>query len=1290
MIARPSQLTGLWALLVLSAVGCPSTDREPAPATSPRADASGSAQADVSSVPTDDAADGSAKSSPAQPSAQSWAAQPTPAPSEPSAPASDPDRAVPGRDGIAPTDSDPGKQRRTDNKPADGNAVGTSPSADQGKTPDFGSAAPPPSAPAPAGAASLKPGASPPSQESSDEKSEKSAQLAAGLDRLAKLQEELRRAMPGTRVAANGSDTGQGDKAKDIQSGGGGSVTSGAAHPPAAKFPTGPQRPGSGPGRGQSAGKAGPGAAQAETGAVKAETGALGESRKEGNSGNGRPQPDPNGPVGEHAKQDARRKTETLQNRALIERQSGRERKNHAQDAWKKDVDVRPRVARVLCSDLSRLELVALHVSVIVEGPRARTVVDHVFRNPHDQALEGTFEYPLPTGASPSYYAMFVGRDAGPKAPRRLAPKGDQPLPAADVAALAPAALTAAAPREDWGSVREGRIVPRQQALEVYEEIVRSEADPALLEYAFGNTFRGRVFPIPARGYNRVILAYEETVPATAAGAEYRFPLPAAAIGECSFTLRAADADDCRDARLLPAGADPVRVGGGLVYQRLWAGQAPGGDAVFAFRPARAGIQAVSGAEAPGGRPFVFARVRPDLPRVAAAPFSDKAVFLLDTSASENAGRFDLGMKLMRRILESDPAVKQFNVLCFDVSARWVRPGRWLPNTPAGRAEAFGALDGVLLEGATDVSAALDALAAARFAKPGEPVNAFLLSDGQTTWGETNAAAVSARFEGACRFPARFHCYDLGDGAYNDALFGMLTRRGGGVFACRGEADLAAAASAHRRECLTITKIGLAGGPAFSDVLVAGRRSAVYPGGELLLAARASEAGAAEVVLEGTFAGKPFSQRFPLSVTGDGELAPRAWGELAVAGLLASGEPRLEPTAVDLCRRFGIVSRVASFLVLENDADFAKHGIADAPPAMPEADIGELLEMVWTAEAQPVGPREAFERCLRRADDRLRLLAGPEGPAIRSLLHLLGDVDLTLPPAPVAGRLMTAADAGDAYRNARTTDSMLAEAKRRAEAGRPGEAVRALSGIVEARPGRSDVLRTAGYRLLEFGLPSSAAALFAAVQRDRPFEPHSYRDLARSLQDAGKWGWAAVNYEIALAGQWHSRFRDGLPTVVREEYLGLMRQALRRPDLPAGLRARFAERSAQLSAAASEDDLRVTITWNTDSTDVDLHVIEPDGTVCKFDRERTPNGGELSGDMTKGYGPERYRIRRAKPGPYRIVLHYFRANPALVEQETHVDVVVVRRADSPAETVERHSVVLRRADERREVATVRF
>ena len=50
-----------------------------------------------------------------------------------------------------------------------------------------------------------------------------------------------------------------------------------------------------------------------------------------------------------------------------------------------------------------------MRVTVTIEGPRARTVVDHVFRNPHDKQLEGTIEYPLPASASPCYYALEPG-----------------------------------------------------------------------------------------------------------------------------------------------------------------------------------------------------------------------------------------------------------------------------------------------------------------------------------------------------------------------------------------------------------------------------------------------------------------------------------------------------------------------------------------------------------------------------------------------------------------------------------------------------------------------------------------------------------------------------------------------------------------------------------------------------------------------------------------------------------------------------------------------------------------
>src|SRR5262249_45390844 len=155
----------------------------------------------------------------------------------------------------------------------------------------------------------------------------------------------------------------------------------------------------------------------------------------------------------------------------------------------------RPTVARVYVGDGNALELVSLQVSVTVEGPRARTVVDHVFRNPHAKQLEGTFEYPLPTGASPSYFAMFLGQTRDTEPARFARRGGGAPLPADALARLAPAQMVAEVNKDDWGNLQEARVVNKQKALETYEEIVRGRIDPALLEYAGGNTFSGRVFP---------------------------------------------------------------------------------------------------------------------------------------------------------------------------------------------------------------------------------------------------------------------------------------------------------------------------------------------------------------------------------------------------------------------------------------------------------------------------------------------------------------------------------------------------------------------------------------------------------------------------------------------------------------------------------------------------------------------------------------------------------------------------------------------------------------------------
>lgn len=166
---------------------------------------------------------------------------------------------------------------------------------------------------------------------------------------------------------------------------------------------------------------------------------------------------------------------------------------------WHRDAQ-RPTFARVYVGDNNSLELVSLQVTVTVEGPRARTLVDHIFRNPHDRQLEGTFEYPLPTGASPSYFAMFLGQTRD-TVPLRFSHRGaTPPLPQDALARLTPAELVKQVSAADWGRLQEARIVAKQKALETYEEIIRRRIDPALSGVRGRQYLQRPCFPHSAQG----------------------------------------------------------------------------------------------------------------------------------------------------------------------------------------------------------------------------------------------------------------------------------------------------------------------------------------------------------------------------------------------------------------------------------------------------------------------------------------------------------------------------------------------------------------------------------------------------------------------------------------------------------------------------------------------------------------------------------------------------------------------------------------------------------------------
>ena len=95
-------------------------------------------------------------------------------------------------------------------------------------------------------------------------------------------------------------------------------------------------------------------------------------------------------------------------------------------------------------------------------------------------------------------------------------------------------------------------------------------------------------------------------------------------------------------------------------------------------------------------------------------------------------------VRAIKKILEG-PDIKHYNVLTFDVAGRWLEPKGWLDNNEANRKTTIKALEGVWLEGASDIGAALDALARPGFTIAKDtPVRVYFYSDGRSTWGEAD------------------------------------------------------------------------------------------------------------------------------------------------------------------------------------------------------------------------------------------------------------------------------------------------------------------------------------------------------------------------------------------------------------------------------------------------------------------------------------------------------------------------------------------------------------------------
>ena len=265
-----------------------------------------------------------------------------------------------------------------------------------------------------------------------------------------------------------------------------------------------------------------------------------------------------------------------------------------------------------------------------------------------------------------------------------------------------------------------------------------------------------------------------------------------------------------------------------------------------------------------------------------------------------------------------------------------------------------------------------------------------------------------------------------------------------------------------------------------------------------------------------------------------------------------------------------------------------------------------------------------------------------------------------------------------------TYDPITAEASRRRKKLGAPDGLRALSSLVEHRPGDLVLARDVGYTALEWGLGAQAFHLFRRVAQKRPFEPNTWLAMAHCLEAMGRHDLALVYFEVALAASWSSRFGD-FPLIARYDYARFLRHArLAYLDELAKDRAKTVARTLKVREA----DLVVTIAWTTDRTDVDLHVKDPRGEDCFYGNQETRLGGRITRDVTGGFGPELFLIEEGAKGAYDIRVKYFASDAARMSTRTRVLVTIYEDWGRPTERMTRRMVTLASGREMHPLATI--
>ncbi|WP_224240796.1 VIT and vWA domain-containing protein [Hyalangium gracile] len=564
------------------------------------------------------------------------------------------------------------------------------------------------------------------------------------------------------------------------------------------------------------------------------------------------------------------------------------------------------------------LAIKSQRVSVEIQDGTSVTRVEQTFQNDGPSQLEAHYIFPLPKGAALSEFYLWIN-----------------------------------------GKKTKGEILEKEKATSIYEGIVRRLADPGLLEYVDSDVFRVRVFPVPARGEQKVELAFSQVLNYSSGLYHYHYPLGATAkaqpadwrqVGgtatrDFTFSARISSKTPLRSIYSPTHQVDVSRrgeasavvgmeqVGGADLSKDL--------DLYFSVSDKAVGLSLLTykQADEPG---YFVALITPKTEVSPNEIGAKRVTFVIDTSGSMQGDRMKIAKDALRYCVTRLNAQDTFNVVRFSTDVEPLFPGlKQASKENIQKAVSF--VDQMEAIGGTAIDEALVRGLQDNDGKSPTPHLLLFITDGQPTIGETDESVIAQHSKEGRKTKTRVFTFGVGEDL-NARLLDRLSAEGNGTsdFVRDGkefETKISSFYDKVSNPVLADLALDLSSIDAYD--LYPRKLPDLFKGTQVVVMGRYRKPGDAKVVLTGyvnsdkrTF---DYGTTAPREATRD-DFIPRLWAIRKVGFLLEEirlrGErPELRDEVLALGKKFGIVTPYTSYLVVE-DEPLAVTGQPPPPPVI--------------------------------------------------------------------------------------------------------------------------------------------------------------------------------------------------------------------------------------------------------------------------------------------------------------------------------------------------------------------